>query len=420
MHKKTWGLVAQTSAAKIYWLFAMLVTTTITARFLGPDGRGIYVAATSWAAAFFTMGYLSLSQVVVFLATGKPQEEWLPRMLGSLLAIVAVISVAGWAVALAAYAFSGGRFFHHLSPAVLIVALAALPLMLWVEYGNGILMAIGKLHVLNVGQVAGATANLLLTVLFIGLLKWQVVGGLGAVAIAQLLIFVITFTFITREAGALRFDLSAVKDLLKGGTKLHMNAIGTYLFSQANILILNNYRSPSETAYYQLAVQLMNAMQIIPMAVSTVAYSLVAKEGPDAAWPQHRKLLGEVVLLVTFLAVIGYFVAPFIVPLIFGKPFATSVPLFRILLFAVVGMTMSTVMACQWISRGLFLHAALLTILVGGITVLANFLVVPRYGMVGAAWVTVGTYSISIVGNGIMALWVQSRWRRYTERLDYA
>jgi O-antigen/teichoic acid export membrane protein len=218
----------------------------------------------------------------------------------------------------------------------------------------------------------------------------------------------------------LRCDFSAVKDLLKGGTKLHMNAIGTYLFSQANILILNNYRSPSETAYYQLAMQLVNAMQMIPMAVSTVSYSLVAQEGPDAAWPQHRKLLGEVLLVVAFLAGIAYFVAPFIVPLIFGKAFAASVPLFRVLLFAVAGMTMSTVMACQWISRGLFLHAALLTIFVGGITVLANFLVVPRYGMVGAAWVTVGIYGVSIVGNGIMALWVQSRWRRYNERIAYA
>lgn len=420
MHNKTWSLVAQTSAAKIYWMLAALVTTTITARFLGPDGRGIYVAATSWAAAFFTLSYLSLSQVVVFLATGRPQEEWLPRMLGSLLAIVAVISVGGWAVALAAYAFSGGRFFHHLSPSILVVALAALPLMLWIEYGNGILMAIGKVHVLNMGQVAGATANLLLTVLFVGFLKWQVVGGLGAIAIAQVLILVITLGFIVREAGVLRFDVSAVKELLKGGTKLHLNAVGTYLFSQANILILNNYRSPSETAYYQLAVQLVNAMQIIPMAASTVSYSLVAREGPDAAWPQHRKLLGEVLLVVALLAVIAYFVAPLIVPLIFGKAFATSVPLFRVLLFAVVGMTMSTVMACQWISRGLFLHAALLTVFVGGITVLANFLVVPRHGMAGAAWVTVGTYGISIVGNGIMVLWVQSRWRRYTERSAYA
>jgi len=60
-----------------------------------------------------------------------------------------------------------------------------------------------------------------------------------------------------------------------------------------------------------------------------------------------------------------------------------------------------------------------LTLFVGGATVLANFLTVPKYGMVGAAWVTVGTYSVSVVGNGIMALWVQSRYRR-SLRVAYA
>src|SRR4029079_11183493 len=98
--------------------------------------------------------------------------------------------------------------------------------------------------------------------------------------------------------------------------------------------------------------------------------------------------------------------------MVFGAPFAPSIPIFRILLLSVVGSTMSIVMASQWIGRGLFVQAAVLTVAVGALTVLANYLVVPRFGMQGAAWVTVGTYSVSIVGNGAMAIWVEMRTRR--------
>jgi O-antigen/teichoic acid export membrane protein len=209
-----------------------------------------------------------------------------------------------------------------------------------------------------------------------------------------------------------RFDRGAAREMLTGGAKLHLNAVGTYLFTQANVLILNYYRSPQETAYFQLAVQLVTAMQLIPMAVSTVVYSIVAKDGPNSAWPQHKKLIGEVLLLVLGLGIVAYFVSPFAIRFVFGAPFVPSARLFRILLLAIFGMTMSAVMASQWIARGLFLQAALLTLIVGGGTVAANLFVVPRWGTTGAAWVTVGTYIVSMIGNGIMALWVESRWRR--------
>jgi O-antigen/teichoic acid export membrane protein len=160
-------------------------------------------------------------------------------------------------------------------------------------------------------------------------------------------------------------------------------------------------------------VQLFTGIQIVPTAVSVVAYSLVAREGANEAWPQQRKLLLSVLALMAAVAAIGYFVAPFLLPLVFGERFLPAVPLFRILLIGVVGMTMSLVMASQWIARGLFLQAALLTLAIGCITVVANYFAVPRYGATGAAWVLGGTYTISVLGNGIMALWVEARYREH-------
>ncbi|HUR80226.1 MAG TPA: oligosaccharide flippase family protein [Thermoanaerobaculia bacterium] len=410
---ESWRLVAWTSAAKIYWVLATLVTAAITARFLGPAGRGVLVAAIGWVTMFSTFGFLSLSQVVVFLAAGKEPDAWLPRVLGSMIAIAVTVALLGSILAAALYFATGGKLFHHIPAMTLLIAFVAFPFMLWIENGNGVLMALGKLPVLNGAQVAGGTAALLLTFLAVGPLRLGINGAVGAWALAQGVIVLISLTYAIRRARTLVIDRAALRDLLGGGAKLHLNAIGTYLFTQANILILNHYRTANETAWFQLAVQIITAIQIIPMAVSTVAYTMVSKHGPDGAWPQQRKLLVEVVVLVIALGVIAYFVSPWVVPFVFGRDFAPAIPILRILLLSIPGIALSSVMASQWISRGLFVQAAGITLMTGALTVLGNYMFVPSFGMRGAAWVTVGTWVLSIIGNGGMILWVQSQWRAH-------
>src|SRR6266851_8991549 len=136
MARDTWRLVAWTSIARIYWVVANLLTAVITARLLGPSGRGVLVAATSWVTMFSTFGFLSLSQIVIFLAAGRNPEEWLPRVLGGLVRILAIVAVLGIAVAAALYAYGDGRIFNNIPPFTLLIAFCAFPFMLWIENGN--------------------------------------------------------------------------------------------------------------------------------------------------------------------------------------------------------------------------------------------------------------------------------------------
>jgi O-antigen/teichoic acid export membrane protein len=411
--RETWSLVAMTAGTRAYWMIAALITTVITARFLGPEGRGVYVAAVAWVTLFSSVGNLSLSQVVVYLASGKPRESWLGPLTASALSIVTSLAVIGWVVVALLFAVSGGRMFPNLDALTLCVAFTLLPFMLWIEVGNNLLLSMGRLKVMNLSQMIGATSALALTFAAVGLLGGEVRSALLATTLAQAVAVAIGLTTILRSGAVLRPQRAVSRELITGGLKLHLNAIGTYLFAQSNILILNQYRSPEETAYFQLAMQLFAGIQIVPAAVSSVAYSMIVKEGPDAAWPRQRNLMGMVIALMIGVAVIASFAAPWLIPLAFGDRFVPAVSLFRILLLAIVGMTMSVIMASQWIARGLFLQSAFLTLAVGCAAVVANFLAIPRYGAEGAAWAMVGTYTVATLGSGIMALWVERRYRAF-------
>lgn len=410
--RESWWLVLQTSGAKIYWVVAILLTSVVTARYLGPSGRGVFVAAVGWVTLFSTLAHLSLGQVIIHIATRAGGDAWLPRVLGSALAIMGVVTLAGWTIAAGMYFASGGELFQHIPPGVLAVAMASLPLMVWIENGNGILLSLDRLSTMNRAQVIGATAMLLLTFAALGVLHLDVKGALAATLLAQGIAAAISFGHVFRRVPALAAPKETVRELLGGSMKLHLNAVGTYLFTQANVLILNHYRSPRETAYYQLAVQLVTGLQIIPLAASAVAYSFVTKLGPDDAWPRHRRLLLQILLLVAAIGIVAWVVAPFVIRIAYGREFLATVPLFRILLLGMLGMTLSIVMASQWIARGLFLQAAGITVAIGVLSVLANLLVVPRHGSFGAAYVTVGTYAATMLANVMMALWIERVSRR--------
>src|SRR5262245_30593611 len=155
---RSWKAVTLTTAAKAYWIIGAMISTVITARFLGPQGRGIIAAATSWVALFVTFGHLSLQHVIVFLLGSADRERNLPRVAGSVMVVTAGTAVIGWAVAATMALSTHGAVFNHLPLPALLVAFAGLPLLLWMENGNSLLIVLGDLRRLNVAQIAGTTA----------------------------------------------------------------------------------------------------------------------------------------------------------------------------------------------------------------------------------------------------------------------
>ncbi len=396
---RTWSMILQTSGAKVYWLLVSVATTFITARLLGPEGRGVVAAMTGWLMMFTTFGYLSLAQVVFYLGAGKPHDQWLPPVLGTLLTLVAGITVIGWLIAAIGYRLTAGSIFHNLTVPVLLVGFVALPFTLWAENGTSILLALRSVQVVNLAQVAGGTATLIGVFLLVRYARWGVVGALIAVLAYHVFVSGVSLTHIMRKAKRMTFDRVMARELLVGGSKLHVSAIGTYLAVQSNVLIINQFRPPAETAYYQLAAQMITAIQLLPAAASMVAYSIIAKDGPDKAWPQHRKLLLQSLGVVVAIGIIGYVASPLVIVGLLGARFLPAVSVFRILLLTLIGMTLSTLMASQWIARGLFLQVGVVSVILGTLTVAGNYLVVPRYGIHGAAW------------DGGMAVWVNGKAR---------
>ena len=88
-----------------------------------------------------------------------------------------------------------------------------------------------------------------------------------------------------------------------------------------------------------------------------------------------------------------------------------------LVLLGVVGMTLATAMSSQWIGRGMLGRLSLLTIGLGVLSVTANLVLVPRFGTLGAAWGSVGTYTLAATAQGWLMLKCKSECRDAREPL---
>ena len=395
-----------TSGTKAYWMLGAMVITIITARFLGPQGRGIIAAATSWVSLFVTIGHFSLANVIVYLLGGEDRRRFLPAVAGSVMALTAATTLLGWTIAAALHFLTHGRIFQHIAPPLLVIAFATLPFLLWMENGNSLLIVLGDLKRLNFAQAAGTTIGVILVVLAVGVWKGGVAAALGATLVSYIVVVGLGLTRIVAVSRPLAVSRPVVRSLLGGGAKLHVAAMSTFFFTNIAVILLNQFRPVSEAGFFQLAMQLTLAMQVVPMSISIVAYTIVTRDGPENAWREHRTLVVQTMLYAAVAAVVAWIAAPFVVPLLAGRAFVPAVPVFRVAGLSIFGMALAAVMTPQWVARGYFVRNSMLAFVAAAVGVAGNYALIPRYGMIAAAWVMVASYTIHFAGNVAFAVWI--------------
>lgn len=414
--RELWVNIAHTSGAKIYSLLVGVFTLFLTARFLGPEGRGQVAAITTWVGMFSTFAYLSLGQVALHRMVADQKQKRFGYLLGSLLLMTIVLTLFGWMVALGMHWYNPEGVFKGLSAVPLVVGFLALPFMIWEQYGSSLLMGLERIRIYNRYQVIGRTLSVIAVFVFVGALGLGIAGVLEANLLGQLIVAIgglgFLLAFARNKGLACRPDKNEIKALLAGGAKLHLNAIGTFLFTSVNILILNSYHGASQTGYFQLATQLLGMFMIIPQAAGMVIYGKVATLGPNGAWPHNKKLLFQVILGMVVLSAVAAILAPWFITLLAGEAFRPAVEPFQWMLLGLIGMIFSTVMSPQWIGRGYFWQAAGLSFFVGLINLAANFWLIPKHGMQGAVYAFLGTYAFSMSVNGAMAWHCQLQYRK--------
>ena len=338
--KQLWANIAHTSGAKVYSMVIGVIILALTARILGPDGRGQVAAITTWVSLFSNFAYLSLGQVALHRMANDPTHKYFGYLLGSLLLMTGFLTMVAWLIAWVMYWHNSQGTFKGLPIAALVIGFAALPFMIWEQYGSSLLMGLERIRTYNRYQMVGRTLSVVGVVVLVGWLGQGVAGVMQASLFGQVVVALGGLGFLLKfsqtKNSLCRPNRTEIYALLKGGAKLHLNAVGSFLFTSGGILIVNHYHGSEQTAYYQMAIQLLGILMIIPAAASMVIFGKVASLGPCGAWSENKRLLFQITLGMIFLSAVAAILAPWAITLIAGERFLPVVSLFQWMLIGVI------------------------------------------------------------------------------------
>ncbi len=389
------------------------IAVLVVSRTLGPANFGLFSAAQAVILVVSGVADLGLSVTMVrFVARDLPVDEQrahltLQTATGVRLVIALLIVLLSWPLAQATVRWGlGGQG----SPAFACLALIGAAATLTLNFQVAIFQAYQRFLRLSAWTVG---MNVLKLALVAGLwwLGWLRAGSaLVAYVLATAVAVLVAWLFLPRrflrQPAAIGERRAALSSLFGFSKWVTVGYVAGMLMSRVDIFLLAHFRGSEEVGLYSAAFQLAMIFPLLAGVLFTVLLPHVSQmQGKAQLQPFLRRTLAVsgIGLLLALPAVL--FAGP-LVHLLFSARYAASAGIFQVLclnfVLALVTQPLSTVLYATDRPDAMAAVASLqLALAVAG-----NWLLVPRYGGLGAAWATV---AVTLVGG---ALTIGLAWRQ--------
>lgn len=390
---------ASIAACKAGTVLAASLVAILTARQLGPSGRGVLVLLFTLApftAVVCGLG-VNLAARVHMVATTNP--VLLGEFLGLALVLCMLEAVVCAVVGLVLLPLAGVQ--------LNIVEVAMFGVM-----GSTLLFQLTATDALNafgftvraaMVEVAGFVLQVVLVVALVlsGIDRFQPYVGVIIVS-GWFQIWVAVLSLRRQQLSVKpRYHRGQWTRLVRTGWPSVPSALSQLLTFRADRYLVGVFMSPAAVGVYSVAATVPEFLRVIPMAMAQSVFYRVAS-GKNGARDFRRATLVSFAGTAA-LAAVTFLLAPVIVPMVFGPEFNAAVTPLRILLLAETGMTLFYVEGAVLGGLGRLSDGAKAAVVGFAVVLLADVLLIPSYGLVGAAWASVVAYSVmSAVVHGLL------------------
>jgi len=371
-----------------------VATSVITARMLGPHDRGLFQLLVLLPTTLANFVKLGIPQANVYFmrrenasaADVAANSIWLALVLGGGLAVVAYAG-RDWMLA---------PFLREAPPATVLAVLALVPCVLLQTFFSGVLQAEQRFREFNVQQLLPAVLALL------GMpvaLVWLRMGLVGAIVTQTAIAIVVTIWLAARVHRTAHFGLGWNAPLARGmlafGGKSYLQTLASTIHFRVDQYMIAMFLDPTQVGLYAVAVNLTNLLLKVPDATGTVLYPRIAGAG-DRDMHAQTSVVCRHTLFVMAVGALAYAIfGPFALRLLYGKAYVGAIRPMLLMLPGIVMISLYLLLTRNFTSRNrqqvnIVSAAAALVINVG-----MNAVVIPRWGIAGAAISTAVSYSVA-------------------------
>ncbi|MFD2672719.1 lipopolysaccharide biosynthesis protein [Marinicrinis sediminis] len=386
----------RTTAASVFILAVNVITGMITARVLGPDGRGDQAAMLIWSQFLPFVLTFGLPTALLFRMKTKPEQA--SAWYGSAVCLAAVIGLLAIGIG---WWFIPAWLDGYDDQVVRFACWSMLqaPVVMLLLMNNAVLQAIGDFKSFNQMRYLPPIFTLLLLCGLWGIGQLTAVTTVLAYLLPTVpLVCWMTVLIIHRIGISFHEPLVQIRRLFHYGLRSYGIDLLTNVSNHLDKVILVLYLSPVELGLYVVAVSLSRMAQILYSSVIVVLLPKVSGQKQE----EVLRWTGRAFRITTMLSVIGagmaMWIAPWLLQLLYGDAFLSSVPLFRLLVMEVVIGGGVLVLAQGFMALDRPGSVAILQGIGLGLTLPLIMLLVPTYGMMGAGWAVLIATCVRFVG----------------------
>lgn len=376
--------------------FCNLAIGVLLSRLLGAAGFGLYSAIIVVPLIVIGFTQLGIKRSTIYHIGNKLLPE--DNIVSALFILMIYTSVLSIVICGTVFFFSATQPFD---PLIVVLVLLTIPLLLTNVYAGGVFLGKDEIRRASVLNAGPTILILAFTVVFVWVLKMSVLGAFLAILLANIVMFIYNYHVFFHEYRyniTWKYHESLMKSLVKLGL---VNAIAVFIMQlnlRMDILMLKKLSTLEEVGFYSLAMQIAEQLWHVPYAIETIILSRSANSNKDQ---QIHRTVASIFRVSLIIGVLGgifiFFVAPPLVPLVFGKEFIPSITMIQIVLPGILFLIGFRILNSRLTGMGKPQIAIFTFLPALVINFIANLFLIPRFGGVGAAWATNISYGIGSV-----------------------
>lgn len=343
--------VLVTILAKGIALVVGIVSSIITARYLGPEGRGILAVLVAVQGLAIQFGSFGFNASVTFFLSKEPDHR------PAIVSTTVVSSIAGGIIIAAAFAvisFIDPRILiGSVDPALLWILLLSFPFTFLIQNLQNVFLALNEILDFNLLDLVLRILQLTAFAVFLIILAETVTAAVWIVVSVGVFMGMVYVLRVSRLVPLrISFSKKIFMDMARYGLRTYGASFLMYALMRLGLFFTNYTLGERQSGFYAVALQIIDLSYLLPTTLGLLLFPRVSADtggGTELTAKVFRFTLLASVCIAGTVAVVG---RPLIV-LLFGAAFEPSFGPLAWLLPGLIALSLVTILNNDLAGRGL-------------------------------------------------------------------
>ena len=386
-----------TMGRQIFGILIGLGTSIIIADYLGPKGQGSYSLIILLPTLLFTFLNLGVNVSSVYY-TGKKLVDINTLFKTNVVSGIGLSALA-YIVGTLVVIFYSKQFFANIPSEILLLMLMILPVLFLNQILQSIFQGVQDFGSYNIILIAGKGSILIFAVISLMIFQWGIFGALVSYTIGQLTTLIMITLLLKKKLNVRfksgKFSISYFKKSILYGVKTHLSNVLAFLNYRADMFVISYFLDSAAIGFYAVAVSMAEKLWVFSQSISLVLLPRISSSTDDLDKNRITSIISRNVFAASvFAGIILYLLSGILIHLMYPS-YGRSVLALRLMVPGIVFGGMGKILSNDISGRGkpeINMYTSVFTVIAN---IVLNIIMVPFYGIYGAALATSITYTAS-------------------------